>query len=353
LVHIQSIINWARLLKKSAGFTVALLTSLCVLVYLFTHFHDRINGSPSNTGSDYEVWSPPATCQDCFLSKPIDLGLLEQHLLLVLIHAKADDRTRRDAIRQTWVSDYRGLLNPPVQYRFVIGAHNLGLEELKRLLAESERFGDVIIMDDIPDSEADLTRRTLDSFSLVLQTLKFKYILKCDDDTFVDLPRIATELQRRQYHARFYWGFIMGHNKVHSYGRYKEVGWSLCDFYLPYAAGGGYVISRDLVELLHENRDSLKRYSCEDVSLGAWLAPYNIERRHDTRFNTESRSRGCKSVFMVSHKVSAGDMFQMYESLQLDGTLCAASRQWYSYDGFIYNWTISTDHCCRRKYGVP
>ena len=50
LVHIQSIINWARLLKKSAGFTVALLTSLCVLVYLFTHFHDRINGSPSNTG---------------------------------------------------------------------------------------------------------------------------------------------------------------------------------------------------------------------------------------------------------------------------------------------------------------
>ena len=299
------------------------------------------------------MWSPPSSCQDCFLSKPIDLGLLEPYLLLVLVHAKADDRTRRDAIRQTWVSDYRGLLTPPVQYRFVVGADRLGLDQLKQLLAEAERFGDMMILDDIPDSEASLTSRTLDSFSLSLQQFQFKYILKCDDDTFVDLGRVASELQRRQYHARFYWGFMMGHNRIHSYGRYREDDWSVCDHYLPYAAGGGYVVSRDLVELLAQNRAHLKRYKCEDVSLGAWLAPYNIERRHDTRFNTESKSRGCKSVFMVSHKVFPSDMFQMHESLQLEGTLCAGNRQWYGYDGFIYNWTISTDHCCRRRYGVP
>lgn len=315
--------------------------------------------SPSlctHTGSYYEgtpVWSPSPTCQDCFLSRPIELGLLEPYLLLVLVHAKADDRTRRDAIRQTWVSEFRGLLNPPVQYRFVVGGDGLGLDLVKQLLSEAERFGDMIILDDITDSHLSLTGRTLDGFSHALENFRFKYIMKCDDDSFVDLPRVATELQRRQYHARFYWGYVMGYNRIHFYGHYAEQEWSLCDRYLPYAVGGGYVLSRDLAELLMENRPYLKRYACEDVSVGVWLAPYNIERRHDTRFNTEARSRGCKNVFIVSHKVSPTDMYQMYESLQLDGTYCAGRTQWYSYDGFIYNWTTSNMNCCKRRYGVP
>ena len=299
------------------------------------------------------MWNPPPSCQDCFLSKPIDLGLLEPYLLLVLIHAKADERTRRDAIRQTWVSDYRGLLNPPVQYRFVVGGDRLGLYLITELLAETERFGDVIILDEVPDSQTSLTRRTLEGFAHALEHYQFKYIMKCDDDTFVDLPRVATELQQRQYHAKFYWGYVLGHNRIHRYGRYAERHWTVCDHYLPYAAGGGYVLSRDLVEILVENEAHLKRYACEDVSLGAWLAPYNIERRHDTRFNTESQSRGCKSVFLLSHKASPTDMYQMFESLELDGTLCAGKTEWYGYDGYLYNWTASNSNCCRRRFGIP
>ena len=283
----------------------------------------------------------------------MELGLLEPYLLLVLIHAKADDHTRRDDIRQTWLVDFKGLLNPPVQYRFVVGGDRLGLELVNQLLAESERFGDMIILDDVTDSQLSLTSRTLESFSHVLDNFQFKYIMKCDDDTIVDLPRVATELQHRQCHVRFYWGFMMGHNRIHSYGRYAELEWSLCDYYLPYAAGGGYIISRDLIQLLVRNKAHLKKYICEDVSVGAWLAPYNIERRHDTRFNTGSFSRGCKSVYLVSHKVSGGDMYEMYESLQLDGTMCAVHKQRYSHDGFIYNWTVSNDYCCRRRFGVP
>ena len=299
------------------------------------------------------MWSPSPSCQDCFLSKPIELGLLEPYLLLVLVHAKADDRTRRDAIRQTWVSDFRGLLNPPVQYRFVVGGDRLGLDLVKQLLSEAERFGDMIILEDVSDSHLSLTQRTLDSFSHVLENFQFKYILKCDDDSFVDLPRVATELQRRQYHARFYWGFMMGYNHIHFYGHYAEHEWTLCERYMPYAVGGGYVVSRDLVQLLVTNKPHLKQYACEDVSMGVWLAPYNIERQHDTRFNTEARSRGCKNVFILSHKVSPTDMYQLYESLQLDGTFCADKTQWYSYDGFIYNWTAMTDDCCKRRYGIP
>lgn len=251
------------------------------------------------------------------------------------------------------MSDYRGLLNPPVQYRFVVGGDGVGLDLLNQLLSEAERFGDMIILDDVSDSHQSLTSRTLEGFLYALENIQFKYILKCDDDSFVDLPRVATELQRREYHARFYWGFMMGYSEPHSSGKYAEKEWTVCDRYLSFALGGGYIVSRDLVELLAKNRAYLKRYACEDVSVGAWLAPYNIERRHDTRFNTGAHSRGCKSVFIVSHKVSLVDMYQMYESLQLDGASCAGKTQWHSHNGFIYNWTALSNNCCKRRYGIP
>ena len=300
------------------------------------------------------AWVPPPSCQDCSLSRAVDLGLLQPHLLLVLVHSKVDGRKRRDTIRHTWLSDFRGLPNPPIQYKFVVGADRQRLDLAKQLFAEAEQFSDMIILDNVDDSPASLATLTLDGFSFSLENYQFKYILKCDDDTFVDVLRVATELHRRQHHTRFYWGFMTGNSPVHSHGHYGEQQvWTLCERYLPHAAGGGYVISRDLAELLAVNKDYLMRYSYEDVSMGAWLAPYNIERRHDTRFNTEAHSRGCKSVFLVSHKTLPEDMHQLYESLKLDGTFCAGKTEWYGHDGFIYNWTSSPSHCCRRIYGIP
>lgn len=40
----------------------------------------------------------------------------------------------------------------------------------------------------------------------------------------------------------------------------------------------------------------------EDVSVGIWLAPLRIERRHDRRFDTEWRSRGCLNHYVITHK---------------------------------------------------
>ena len=227
------------------------------------------------------------------------------------------------------------------------------LDTVSLLFSEAERYGDMTILDEVRDSHFALTKRTIEGLQYALDNFRFKYVMKCDDDTFVDLPRVASELQRRQYHARFYWGYMMGFNHVHTYGRYKETQWSLCDRYLSYAAGGGYIISRDLAEILVENRAYLNQYVCEDVSIGAWLSPYNIERRHDTRFNTEALSRGCKSIFLVSHKVSINEMFQLYEDLLKEGVFCVPGMQWSNNNGFLYNWTNNPAHCCRRKLGIP
>lgn len=65
----------------------------------------------------------------------------------------------------------------------------------------------------------------------------------------------------------------------------------LCDTYLPYALGGGYVLGRPLVAHVVAAAPLLAAYTSEDVSVGAWLAPLNVTRRHDVRFDTEWKVR--------------------------------------------------------------
>ena len=46
----------------------------------------------------------------------------------------------------------------------------------------------------------------------------------------------------------------------------------------------------------------LEKWNSEDVSVGAWLAPVQVNRVHSIRFDTESESRGCHNSWIVTHK---------------------------------------------------
>ena len=203
------------------------------------------------------------------------------------------------------------------------------------------------------DSKLTLTARTLDGFVFAAENFNFDYVLKCDDDTFVDVLRIATELQLRTSKTRLYWGQQRGGGRLMIFGPYREDSWSVCNRYLPYALGGGYILSADLIQLLASNEAHLKRYKCEDVSVGAWLAPYNIERVHDVRFNTATLSKGCKAPFLISHKVSPDDMDIMQDSMMNEGAMCSWRNQWTGRTGLHYNWTAPPSSCCTKHFDVP
>lgn len=56
-----------------------------------------------------------------------------------------------------------------------------------------------------------------------------------------------------------YWGYFSGQSHVNSNsGKWMESDWFLCDYYLPYALGGGYVISRNIVDFIGKNVDLLR-----------------------------------------------------------------------------------------------
>ena len=61
---------------------------------------------------------------------------------------------------------------------------------------------------------------------------------------------------------------IAGAAHVKTLGQWAEPNFHLCDRYLPYARGGGYVITTDLVEYILQNKHLLQIYNSEDVTVG-------------------------------------------------------------------------------------
>ena len=77
-----------------------------------------------------------------------------------------------------------------------------------------------------------------------------------------------------------YWGYFDGRAPVITNPKKKwhETSYPLCDKYIPYALGGGYVVAQDLVHFVADNADKLQMFLNEDVALGTWLAPLKVHR---------------------------------------------------------------------------
>jgi len=145
---------------------------------------------------------------------------------------------------------------------------------------------------------------------------------------------------------RLYWGFLDGRAKPFRKGKWKEKDWILCDRYLPYQLGGGYVLGRDLVEFLARNGHLLKMYRSEDVAVGVWLAGLDVSYVHDPRFDTEFRSRGCSNDYLITHKQPPPMLESLYRTLLSTGQLC--DREYRVRASYVYDWSKPPSQCCTR-----
>ncbi|KAL7287253.1 hypothetical protein TKK_0018382 [Trichogramma kaykai] len=274
----------------------------------------------------------------------------QSYRLVVLVLSAPENLEQRDTIRKTWLAGR----SPDVKAYFAIGLMNLRPEQKLTLESEHKKHGDLLMLPRLYDSYNTITKKVLQSLTYIHQNHEFEFLLKADDDSFALIDQILRELNRWQLKGtkrELYWGYFDGRARVKRSGPWKETDWFLCDLYLPYALGGGYILSYNLVTFIADNADYLKLYNSEDVSMGLWLAPVsNIERRHDTRFDTEYRSRGCSNQYLVTHKQSMDDMRKLHESYTRYGYMC--SHEVSNYLGYQYNWTVPPSQCCERRPGI-
>ena len=261
--------------------------------------------------------------------------------LIILILTAPSNLELRTAIRKTWL---RGKTSNTV-HLFVTGTKELSkrLEDL--IDEENKEFNDMLLFD-FKDSYSKLTDKVLLTFDWLSKHYSFSYMLKCDDDTFVKLNEFYKALHL-QPSSKLYWGFFDGRSRVKKTGKWKELSWNICDLYLPYAVGGGYVLSEDLVEYISNNKDTLRKFKSEDISVGLWLAPLDVNRVHDVRFDTEWASRGCSNEYLITHKQNALHMYHKDKLLDDIGMMCEEETQ--KRISYQYNWNVPPSQCCIRN----
>lgn len=182
----------------------------------------------------------------------------------------------------------------------------------------------------------------------VYESFTFDYVLKTDEDSYVVVRKIAESLRVLNCNERLYWGSFTGRGVPMDSGRWAEHEWNLCTRYIPYAFGGGYILSRKLVGMIVRVWERLKVYHNEDVSVAAWLAPYKVNKIHDVRFDVETESVGCHNNMVITHKVRLRKMLQYHNSMSTTGRLCAKEALTRSL--YVYIWTLPPSQCCNERF---
>lgn len=272
-------------------------------------------------------------------------GQKVKKFLVVVILSSPTSYKAREAIRRTWFN-LVALEQLSIVRLFAIGERDLPVEVREKVLEENYGFRDLLLLPDLVDSYANLTNKVVQSFQWINAQLDFDFVLKLDDDSFARLDLIYKEL-RDIKSERYYWGFFSGNARVKRVGKWAEKKWIMCDRYLPYARGGGYALSSDLVQYIADNAKLLQTFLSEDVSVGAWLGPLDIQRVHDERFDTEYISRGCNNSYLVTHKQDPDALFNKYKQLQIDGKLC--KEEFRTKASYAYNWNVQPSDCCVRN----
>jgi len=215
--------------------------------------------------------------------------------LLIMVPILPDSISSRKLIRNTWYKGFND--SEEVMLRFAMGTKEISSNLSTQLSRESDIHKDMIFFENFKENRSALTNKTLLLINWAYENVNFTYYLKCDDDTFVFVKRTVAELMDRPTTTRLYYGKIQKGRPKKKNSPWQDPGWNLGDTYLPYALGGAYIISSDLIGFVAKDSEYLQWHPNEDTAVGSWLAPFKYERRDDDKIcmflDTDTKSKRC------------------------------------------------------------
>ena len=211
-------------------------------------------------------------------TQPIDnVNRRYNTFLLIMIPIVPSYFANRELIRNTWYKGFND--SEDVMLRFAMGTEDISSNLSTQLARENDNYKDMIFFENFKENQSALTNKTLLLITWAHENVNFTYFLKCDYDTFVFVKRTIAELLRRPTTTRLYYGKIQKRRPK----KWVDLMWNLGDTYLPYALGGAYIISSDLIGLVARGSEYLQWNLNEDTAVGSWLSPYKYERRDNEK----------------------------------------------------------------------
>ena len=241
--------------------------------------------------------------------------------LVVMVTSALGNADRRRTIRNTWGSVAK--LNPSAATLiFLVGEpERVNLNQTKQLMEESVKHKD-IIQANIIDSYSNLAFKSIAMLKWMDTYCKAaKYLLKSDDDMYINIDNLKSELMH-SVHKRFIMGeIIAGAQPMQE----KSSKWYTPKtiysgrMYPKYVSGSAYVISGDFIRDLYRATQETQVFWLEDVYItGLCAKKAKATHVYNGKFGYKRRrlSPCLFKLVVTGHRLTIGEMHRVWEALK-------------------------------------
>ena len=219
--------------------------------------------------------------------------------LVILISSFAKHFERRQTIRATWGNSSHWKTRKQWKTIFVLGTVP-DKETLIAIKKESKQYED-IILEDVPESFYQLSQKVMVGLQWVFVTVNFDFVLKADDDVFVNVDRMLTKLGGRlkKYH---YIGSVMADQPVEREGRYALTSEEHPrDRFRPYCSGGGFLLSQRAIAKMLPHFNWKKPLKIDDAYIGRLVFDAGFKVHNEGGFYMWNTWCEYTEQLMISH----------------------------------------------------
>ncbi|GMI74930.1 hypothetical protein like AT5G62620 [Hibiscus trionum] len=238
--------------------------------------------------------------------------------LFIGILSAGNHFAERMAVRKSWMQ-HKLIKSSKVVARFFVALN--GRKDINVALnKEAEYFGDIVIVPYMDNYDL-VVLKTVAICEYGVHTVAAKYIMKCDDDTFVRVEPVIKEAKKLGDRS-LYIGNMNFYHKPLRHGKwavtYEE--WPK-EEYPPYANGPGYIVSSDIAQFITNEfeKHRLRLFKMEDVSMGMWVEKFNSSKAVEYRHSMKFCQFGCIEDYYTAHYQSPRQMICMWDKLQKQG----------------------------------
>ncbi|XP_078354476.1 beta-1,3-galactosyltransferase 5-like [Oculina patagonica] len=210
----------------------------------------------------------------------------QYYSLLILVSSAPANLQRRNYIRKTWA--FERAFKPRWTAVFLV-AQSRNQDESNSLLKEDELHGD-LVRGDYFDYYWNQTYKIQMGFDWASRYCKFSFLLKTDDDVFVNSEKLVSFLSEPTTPKKaLYMGNHYTDAWVHRGGKWKVSMEEYSDAKYPdFCPGFGYVLSYDVVIALVKTFTLLPYFRLDDVYVGMLANRTGIKPIHNVGFELDS-----------------------------------------------------------------
>ncbi|XP_047132254.1 N-acetyllactosaminide beta-1,3-N-acetylglucosaminyltransferase 4 isoform X1 [Hydra vulgaris] len=204
------------------------------------------------------------------------------YTVLILISSFITHRNRRIKIRETWGNSSMWATADKYKIVFLTGKVNTASSMIE--IAEEAKISKDIVLLDIPENFYLLAKKVIVGLTWAKHNIKFKSVLKGDDDTFMNIDNIIDFINQNKK-TDGYFGNLMYHQPVERKGRYKLTKEEhKNDYFAPYCSGGGYILTNSTVYKIVPYFDLEKNLKIDDAYIGEVAFDAGINATHTSGF---------------------------------------------------------------------